>query len=399
MTSAQTLPYMPVSEEIKAAHEATMRAANVPLAQYHDQALNSGHNVTRRQFYNIIVESAKGFPKSLTVLSPVEEKYEDKFTGETHTRWVTKVVPSSTIIEAVNPVVKLFEVDSDTVSKILAVRAIEYEIMCSYSRLFSKWANGWCENTSVSVSFDDLYDECIGAAMNSVVAYTDPAIKFSTYVSVAVKRQLSRTVLSANPLSTPSPEAIDVINRYYETRRKLNRKASYDDIVDAMKLDANELCLLKSMMVTVINQSALEVNEQNDHEDRIGNDYAALGNVHCGLDGAVSWNRVGAGSTSSYKERTTLDPDMVAAIENANLTELERAVLEGFVANGHQSDHRNQGIGDAVKDIVNPKTGKPYSRMMRTFALRNAKKKIQAAYSNVQDDEEDEAAETISEAA
>lgn len=337
------LPYIPASPETKQKHEDTMRAANVPLHAYHEQVRLKGHKVTRRQFCNMIVESAKGQPKSVVVHDVA--------------------------------------ISQEAVEKILALRTIEYEILCAYSKLFAKEANRWCDNSFVSVSFDDLYDECIFAALNSIVGFRKEEIKFCTYLTSAVNRRLSRVVMAANPLSVPSPDGVELVNRFYEKRQSLNRSASFDEICSLLEFTNEQVALLRTMMVTVINHTALEVNDRSsENDDRIGNDYAALGNVHCGLDGKTAWNRVGVGNSASYRERTTLDPDMVAAIESANLSELERAVLEGFTANAFASDHRSQGLGDIAKNLVNPQTGKPYSRMALTFALRRAKEKILVAY-------------------
>jgi hypothetical protein len=72
------------------------------------------------------------------------------------------------------------------------------------------------------------------------------------------------------------------------------------------------------------------------------------------------------------------DKSILNIAHNLDLSDLERAVLEGFL-----SSKTKLGLNELSKNLVNPKTQKPYSRMAFTLAWRRIKEKIQQAYPKV----------------
>jgi ribosome maturation protein Sdo1 len=55
----------------------------------------------------------------------------------------------------------------------------------------------------------------------------------------------------------------------------------------------------------------------------------------------------------------------------SEFTDLENAVLDGFI-----SSSGRMGISSISKNIINPKTGKPYTRMAASLAWKKIKNKI-----------------------
>jgi hypothetical protein len=62
-------------------------------------------------------------------------------------------------------------------------------------------------------------------------------------------------------------------------------------------------------------------------------------------------------------------------ISKLDLSELERAVLNGFLQSKHNSK-TSLGLGTFAKNLINPSTGKPYSRAGLSLAWNRIKDKI-----------------------
>jgi hypothetical protein len=94
---------------------------------------------------------------------------------------------------------------------------------------------------------------------------------------------------------------------------------------------------------------------------------------YAGVDGAKHFSSSGKrggdlilSSNNTFAE--SLDDKEIGGM---NLTDLEKAVLEGFMQSSSKL-----GINSVAKNVVNPKTGKPFSRMAVTYSWRRVKEKI-----------------------
>ena len=103
------------------------------------------------------------------------------------------------------------------------------------------------------------------------------------------------------------------------------------------------------------------------------NDYSCLGKKFSGLDGSVTYtcsSSLNGGSFTIHQDEKVKNENQIN-IDFSEFSELEKAVLEGFM-----NSSNNLGISIVAKNLINPRTGKPYSRMACTYAWKRIKEKI-----------------------
>jgi hypothetical protein len=218
------------------------------------------------------------------------------------------------------------------------VKDIEWEILCGYSAAIKKVCNKH-RPSDASMSQDDIYSEAIKSAITSIYHFTKEDVKFITFLIHCVNRHLTYKIGS---LSRLSKRAYDLILNYEKIKNELNGSCNFEYVVEQMDLSDKEINILKNVLSKTYSFSDLDINESN------------------------------------ILSKTNVDYDQFQIkeiISKLELNSLERAVLSGFLfskSNGKTS----LGIGAFAKNIINPVTGKPYSRQALTLIWKKIKNKI-----------------------
>jgi DNA-directed RNA polymerase specialized sigma subunit len=336
----QIIPAVLLSDDEKEAVAKTMIAGNVVLKELHKQAKANGAKEKTRY-------ARQHFRKELF-------KHFDDVARRKGNRKYTTVLHG----------VKISESDCQL---ILAVRAIEYKVLQSISKLIANLANRW--NKRTNIPFEDVYNEALLSAINSVYCFTKSKqgkkVKFATFVTHAVTRRIMNMNRTEKPLSHWTNDESQLFAKYEKTRQtteqSLNNEGkprgpvSFDDLMRIMKVDEDERNALQKMLTGVIRQSDMV----NTGEENKGNyDYTA------------------AAKQSRPDEPSVLDDAQKAALAAAQLDEWEKAVLQAYL-------NAPEGTGwktEIAKRHINPKTNRHYSRPAPEIALRRIRKKVLKIY-------------------
>jgi hypothetical protein len=266
--------------------------------------------------------------------------------------------------------------------KIHAVKNIEWDVICAFSRLVHQLAERWSRRSSdLTVSYADLYDEASFSLFHAVYYYTgftkkNKRVSFCTYCYHAINNRLITVCSRTRSTSPLSHDAVELFDQYQVAKRGMNRPANFDEIVECMGIGPDQRNTLEAMLISVFHQGVMETRIVS-RTGESGNDFSKLGLKFAGMDGSVAWRVTGhSGRYGTTFQTTEPDFDLKRAVTDVNLSELEQAVLIEFLTNP------KSGWMSRVAENINPKTGKPYSRMAITLAWRRAKQKILDAYSN-----------------
>lgn len=231
------------------------------------------------------------------------------------------------------------------IDKILISKSLEEFVILKYNNM----ANSFSFKYKSSVySQEDLYSESILVIINCIYNYTKTDVTLTTYIYNSIKNKIQNIIRKTNPLSNYSMGCVKLYEnyeRFVNQQKNLNKPCDFDTIVNLMELSSKEIKTLTSMIVCNTAEFSSELE------------------VSCKV------NKV------EYEEE---DFNLVRDCEFSDLSELEKAVLEGYLNNTSKS----LGINSVAKNLINPRTKKPYSRMAITYAWRRIKDKIKK-YSKV----------------
>jgi hypothetical protein len=308
------IPYVPINESKRQEMQNLISQSNIVLQNYHSQV------ATRHGRLGFKTSNNKSLSKS-KYLSEIKDSHKKNLESDVDLYGVT--IPLA------------------DVKQILIVKNLEWEVLCSISGIISKIVNRKSRSLKDrTLSSEDLENECVKSAITSICSYTDADICFSTYFFNCIGRHISSLCNRTNHTSRLSKKAIVLRGKYIETKKSLLRASNFEEVVGLMNISDKEISLLQSVLCC---GSIMSVEEK----------YGEIENY------PVVENNNNDCSLSSVD---------VSSIE---LSELEKAVLEGFM----QSSNK-MGISSITKEIVNPKTGKPFTRMAASLAWKRVKEKI-----------------------
>jgi hypothetical protein len=243
------------------------------------------------------------------------------------------------------------DIPAEDVSKISEIKEIEWRLICGFSKLITKLAHKWHGATEdASIGMDDLEGEALQAAVYSAIHFTKEE-RYSTFLYHCVNRHMAKLCCRAGSLSGVSRGCA-------KTKRKFQKLimeegATFDSVVDKMGLSERQARRLQFSLTKVRTAS----DSPEDSREITAVDKQAV---------------------PSEKYETSLLESLIPTLE---LSDLEKAVLEGFM----KSPTGRLGIGSVSKNLINPKTNKPYTRMSFTLAWQRVKKKIADAYGTLAD--------------
>jgi hypothetical protein len=222
--------------------------------------------------------------------------------------------------------------------KILLVGKVEWELLSSFSNMINKIVLRWTQrDRDVCLSREDLVGEAYAAAKRATTHFINPNVRFCTFLHWCVSRHLSKVCCRTNGLSSLSASAVKLKLKYRELSSR--EGANFDSVVCEMNLSASEASKLQAVLCRVQSSTVLD----------------------------KSMSDIAVAAEPNVKDSGLLD-----RVRKLELSGLERAVLEGFL----ESSSSGLGLSSISKNLINPDTQKPYSRMAFTFAFRRVKEKV-----------------------
>jgi DNA-directed RNA polymerase specialized sigma subunit len=233
-------------------------------------------------------------------------------------------------------------IPASDVAKICEIKDIEWRLIQGFSKLISKMARKWHDSTNdLSLDVEDLESEAFQAAVYSVLHFTKEE-RYSTFLYHCVNRHISKICSKSGGLSGISRECSKRRRRCQKLL--LEEGATFDSVVGEMGLSDRQIRRLHFSLTKV--RAASDLSDEQKELVAVDN--------HPG---------------PSEKYEVSL---LEKIVPNLDLNELEKAVLDGFM----NSPSGSLGIGSLSKNLINPKTNKPYTRMSFTYAWKRVKKKI-----------------------
>jgi hypothetical protein len=225
------------------------------------------------------------------------------------------------------------EVTAGDMEKIAGIKAMESELLSGFSRMIQKVLLRVAARHGRDPG--DLQSDAYEAFCRALVNYSEGAA-FSTYLWWCVQRGVSRACDDGGELNVPR-NVRTMAARVEESMRECGM--TFDEAVEG--LSPSRRSKVVASLSRVCSATELGVRES---------------------DMAMS------------KERES--PAWVArALARANLRPLEMAVVRGFM----ESPAGTLGLSEGCREMVNPDTGRPYSRAALSAAWKQAKKKIARA--------------------
>ncbi|NBT57394.1 hypothetical protein EBT16_01275 [bacterium] len=238
------------------------------------------------------------------------------------------------------------EVAPHDAETIRSAKEMEWEILCAFSNLIAKIVNRWASKTcDSSLSPEDLANEALARAVKAVRGFTQDGIKFCTFLHVCVNRRLSELCVKSGSVSR-IPRSVARMKMQYMTLAN-EEGATFDSVVQKMGLSqkrvAELIFALKGVSGEPDDAHNMRVVDESDH---------------------------------SKEDLDAEKTGIMSILGNLELSELEKAVLEGFLRS-----EGKMGLSEFSKKLINPNTKKPYSRMAFSLAWARVKEKIAKAYS------------------
>lgn len=188
---------------------------------------------------------------------------------------------------------------------------------------------------------DDLVGEAFMGFFQALVHYKGDA-KFSTFLQKCLKRRLSRSCSEDRAIRVPQ-EVRRLTMRVVE--RMKGSGASFDEALNSEGVSPEKARGVVTAMSRVCSATELDIRE----------------------------------SDMATSEDCPVPRGVMKAIEGVEFTALERAALKGFL----DSPSDKMGLSKGCAEMVNPETGRPYSRAAVSFAWRQARKKLAVALKEV----------------
>ena len=317
------IPHVEITDLRKRELQVLVANSNVIFKKYYKQVVvNKGSRgfvtisnkrLNRINFFNEIVSSYRKNPKSDVCLYGI-------------------VIPNS------------------DASSIVRVESFREEILGSMSKMFAKIANKKLRNTKDrAISFEDLESEALKCAISSICSYANSAVCFTTYFYHCVNRHINNYCNRSNPMSKLSKKAIGLKKRFAEAKREFQDCSNLDEIIAKMDLKEKDISILKA---------ALNCNSSVDEK-------SIAEKVCCDISGSKTY------SIKNNILIESLEDVSLDSLDSIEMSQLEKAVLDGFLQSS-----KGMGLNSISKNIINPKTGKPFTRMAASLAWKRVKEKI-----------------------
>ena len=196
-----------------------------------------------------------------------------------------------------------YSIPEQDYEKIMAVRRIEWDMICGFAPLAIFHAHTW--NCRIEEDlFEDLAQAAHLALLDAIYGYIPArsadgykSANFMTYAWRVIQRRLRREVENNQmPLLPPSGDgARELVRKFEFFRRHYNDHLTFDAAAELMGLSQEQQSILSSAMVNVMRESEMRVSLQDDrdYEDPVRDDYTSFAsdlNVDDPLDSGLIRN-------------------------------------------------------------------------------------------------------------
>lgn len=312
----ESIPYIPFEEGEEKPILQKFLAVNKRVLELHAKAITkSSERLTKTRFIHEVKKVAKNSNKSISVC---------------------KVnIP----VELVRQINDLFQ--------------YEWRMITGYSKLLQQQA--WKVHRRFRIDLEDLVSEGSMALVRALWTYARPDVKFITYAAWIIHRQLRMYASKDKPLSHLTVNDIKLQTMMRQKAREVNGPATFDELVEKMKLSPEQCVALERSLTKVI------------HESHLDNSNSVRRPEH----GFSLFDLVGKKDDHSSLEIE----EILSKIE---LTDWERSVVTACM----QNSDKNGWQEEVARKNINPITGKRYSRRAPAIAMKRIREKILEVYSD-----------------
>jgi len=231
------------------------------------------------------------------------------------------------------------------VKKIVRTKELEFEIIQSLSGLIHQIVSKKKKIAKdLMLSEEDLEGECYKSIISALCSYKNLENCFSTYLHHCISKHINNLCNKTNHMSKLSRDAVELRRKYNQIKNGLLHNANFEEVVSLMNISEKETQLLKSSLFC----KTVHFSEQDSIEN-------------------IEIKTISVENNTDEGSYSLADMDKI----RSEFTDLENAVLDGFI-----SSSGKMGISSISKNIINPKTGKPYTRMAASLAWKKIKNKI-----------------------
>lgn len=235
-----------------------------------------------------------------------------------------------------------------SVYEIMAVNDIEWPVLCGISNMISRIVNKCRKGNTF---FGDLYNEAVAKAIEAIHGYDKTEIEFTTYAWHTIYRKVI-AVANQKTLAGVNDEHYKLQKAFDATKMMMNCPATFDEVCDTMNMSEKDRRILEMSSRKVFGQSDMSWDDDEEH------DYTVLS------------------TTINDDWKPIIDHmDYSEIIKDIKLSDLEKTVLNAFLT----SSSKNGWKTTVADSIVNPRTGKKYTRAAPALILRRVLKKIRKA--------------------
>lgn len=306
-----------------------------------------------------------------TALQTYHARLKEKFPSRAKFRGaIFQKVDSGNVVRFGNVTVRKADLE-----KIVAVRAIEIDMLEAFAGVVYQQANAW-HNDGNGHTIDDLEQEAASVLLDAIYYYTNPRIKFITYATDCIRNRMISFTNTGDLIALPdNADNRDLLRRYDEAFKALAERANFDSACDFMGATKDEKEHLRDMLLaTTVSQNDIE-SGQRDSEAT--DDFTAMSRP---VPVAPSKRRAGyfrhSGSDNNL-EQSEADLDRVMAVQRLvadadNMPEFDRAVL--FAA--MEGEYGWQAA--VASRYTNKATGRPYTRASVRWVMQRIGEQIEA---------------------
>lgn len=214
-------------------------------------------------------------------------------------------------------------------------KSMEQDFLAVYSRLLLKISRQWSSRLDNSLSKCEICSVAIEAFLKAFCCFTKDDVTFSAYLFKSVERHIQRFASrSCNPLSIPDR----IVKLKHKVGNMMRGGMSFDSSLESLGLPEKTGLLLARSMVEV---------------------------THLGLEKVAV-------------QAENLGTDTFRLLPAADLSGLDLLVFQEFM-----NSSGNMNLSDLARKTINPKTGKPYSKMSMSLAWRRVRDRMSECYGRV----------------
>lgn len=239
-------------------------------------------------------------------------------------------------------------------------RTVEQAVLENFAAMAKRHARKWTlEGDPTGITRLDYLQEAYMTVIEALYQYARDDIQLSTFIWTSLKnRMINVTNQQCNMLWRFTNSDLELMSRYEQAKRGINKHVTFDEVVNLLGLSAEEGKHLNMLLTKVFaeNQLGGTRGEGASDEDPSGNDYTGH---RAGVD------------RESETELLLQKQYVQDVFRRAGLNPLQRELMEAAL------DQYNGWMADFARSHINPNTNKPYSRMRITQVCEQAKAKVE----------------------